>query len=1134
MYSVGLDIGIASCGWSVINDENGRIVDLGVSLFSAQNSANNLDRRTSRGARRLLRRRVTRLNDAKKILESIGFVEDITLKNTNPYELRVKGLDNQLTKGEIYRVVMHIVKKRGISYLDEESEEGAKESQDYKNQVLHNHELLKTLTPGQIQLQRLSSNGRIKTGINEEGNYQLNVFTVSSYANELNLILQYQQTFYPEITQEIIDGFIRKDVGEKAGLIYRKRPYYHGPGNKANPSEYGRWVNYPRDGKPAENIFDQLIGTDIQGELRASSSSFSAQLFNLLNDLNNLTLPRENKRVTKEEKEMLIKYLMEEEINRFGAADVAKLLGFKREDIKGWRVDKNNRPEIHTLKVYRDWRKIFERIDIELNDISTDIVDTLAKIMTLNTELDGIINTLELELPDLDAPLKEFICDNFKEFRKKSSNSSWHSFSLKTLSQVTPLMLAYPMEQNTALEELKLKVDLRNAYAHYTKLPVAEITKDIYNPTVNKSTTRAFRVLNEIIKQYGKDQISYVTIEMPRDNNEDEQKKTIKNIQKANEDRKKQSEKYFLEQSGWSDAQFEFELGKKGFAAKLGYYFEQKGRCAYSGEQIHAEDLRSNATEIDHVIPLSISLDDSMNNKVLVTSKANQEKGQRTPYQAYQDGARLGQTWSEYEAWVKLTYKKKHKQAILLESRDIFDPEVREKFISRNLNDTRYASRVVLNAVQSFFYQTDTKVKVVTGSYTHTLRKKWGESLDKTRETHHHHAVDATLCAVSPFVRIDRFEYYHGLDGQKYMVDSETGEKITYQEYKKIKYNERHSYIPKWDDFIGQLVPTKLYPRINFAHQVDRKSNRKVSDATIYSTRQVESKTVKRGKEVITEETFILGKIKDIYTVDGWKEFKKYQDKILAKNNDPETFKILCDIAEKYPDFEEIQEQDGKVKKVERSPFERYCTDNKVPGIRKYSKKGNGPYIRSLKYYNNRIGIHINITRDEDGNRCESTKNNKQIVLLSLNPWRTDVYYNPESDAYELLGIKYIHLKFVKGEYGVPQSTYDELKIIEKISPKSEFRFSLYRKDRVLIESGSEQLEALFSSRTMDNANYMELKPVDKNVWDKSEEVPLFGKVSNGIFKKRLKQEMKITKINTNHLGKKYYVYKESLKNIIL
>ena len=39
MYSIGLDIGIASCGWCVINSENGRIVDLGVSLFSSKNSA---------------------------------------------------------------------------------------------------------------------------------------------------------------------------------------------------------------------------------------------------------------------------------------------------------------------------------------------------------------------------------------------------------------------------------------------------------------------------------------------------------------------------------------------------------------------------------------------------------------------------------------------------------------------------------------------------------------------------------------------------------------------------------------------------------------------------------------------------------------------------------------------------------------------------------------------------------------------------------------------------------------------------------------------------------------------------------------------------------------------------------------
>lgn len=1133
MYSIGLDIGIASCGWSVINDKNGHIVDLGVSLFSSKDSANNLDRRTSRGSRRLLRRRVTRLSDAKKILETIDCIEEDQLKNVDPYQLRVKGLTEQLNKGELYRVIMHIVKKRGISYLDEDSEEGAKENQDYKNQVLYNSDLLKTLTPSQIQLQRLKEVGRVKTGINQSGNYQLNVFTVSSYANELKQILECQQEFYPEITSEFIDKFVNKETGELAGLVYRKRPYYHGPGNKANHSQYGRWVDYDKNGQPAENIFDKLIGTDIQGELRASASSLSAQTFNLLNDLNNLRLPREENRVTEDEKKKILSYLMIEEITRFGANDLAKFLGYKSNEIKGWRVNKNDKPEVHSMKVYRDWRMIFKENDLELNEISNEIIDSIAKVITLNTELDGIINTLEIELPGLNGKIKEIICDNFKDLRKNTSSSSWHSFSLKTLSQMIPFMLTSSMEQNTVLEELKLKVDLRNTYADYIKIPIKEITKDIYNPTVNKSVRRAFHLMNALVKRFGKDQISYVTIEMPRDKNEDDQKKTIKDIQKTNENRKKQSEKFFLDQSGWSMNRFDSEMRKRGFAAKLSYYYEQNGRCAYSGERIKAESLTSNATEIDHIIPLSISFDDSLNNKVLVKAEANQEKGQRTPYQAYQDGAKLGQTWDEYKNWVNITYKKKHKRKILLEKRDIFDPEVREQFIARNLNDTRYASRVVLNSVQSFFNKSETKVKVVTGNFTHTLRKKWGESLDKTRETHHHHAVDATLCAIVPFVKVSRFVYYYDLDGSKHMIDQETGEKIPYHEYKKMKPDERRSYVPKWDDFIGQLAPTLLYPKINFSHQVDYKANRKVSDATIYSTRQVEKVSVKRGKEVKTEETFILDKINDIYTIGGWKEFKKYQDKILAKDNDPETFKILCEIAEEYPESEEIQDPNGSVKIVDRSPFERYCTANDVPGIQKYSKKGNGPYIKSLKYYNKKIGSHINITRDEFGNQCEETKNRKKVILLSLNPWRTDVYYNKELNQFELLGIKYNHLKFIKGEYGVPVEVYDTLKIIEKISPESEFCFSLHRKNRVLIEDGEEQLQGLFSSRTMNNANYFELKPIDKARWDKTEDVPLFGKVSNGQFIKRLRSNMKITKINTDHLGKCYYVKKETLKNII-
>ncbi|WOS95857.1 hypothetical protein [Nosocomiicoccus massiliensis] len=44
MYSIGLDIGIASVGYSVIETNSGRIVELGARIFEARNSDNNIEK----------------------------------------------------------------------------------------------------------------------------------------------------------------------------------------------------------------------------------------------------------------------------------------------------------------------------------------------------------------------------------------------------------------------------------------------------------------------------------------------------------------------------------------------------------------------------------------------------------------------------------------------------------------------------------------------------------------------------------------------------------------------------------------------------------------------------------------------------------------------------------------------------------------------------------------------------------------------------------------------------------------------------------------------------------------------------------------------------------------------------------
>lgn len=104
-------------------------------------------------------------------------------------------------------------------------------------------------------------------------------------------------------------------------------------------------------------------------------------------------------------------------------------------------------------------------------------------------------------------------------------------------------------------------------------------------------------------------------------------------------------------------------------------------------------------------------------------------------------------------------------------SEDITKAEVLRGFINRNINDTGYAARVVLNTVQGYFRakEINTKVKVIRGSYTYQMRVNM--KLDKNREeSYAHHAVDAMLIAFSQL----GYEAYRKLQGE--FIDFETGE----------------------------------------------------------------------------------------------------------------------------------------------------------------------------------------------------------------------------------------------------------------------------------------------------------------------------------------------------------------------
>ena len=66
-FTLGLDIGITSVGWGIVEKDSGTIVDAGVRLFEEGTSEGNDKRRSFRSSRRLKRRKAFRMNVELKV-----------------------------------------------------------------------------------------------------------------------------------------------------------------------------------------------------------------------------------------------------------------------------------------------------------------------------------------------------------------------------------------------------------------------------------------------------------------------------------------------------------------------------------------------------------------------------------------------------------------------------------------------------------------------------------------------------------------------------------------------------------------------------------------------------------------------------------------------------------------------------------------------------------------------------------------------------------------------------------------------------------------------------------------------------------------------------------------------------------
>lgn len=1090
---IGLDIGVASVGWAVVDGDKYKVLEAGANLFTSADASQNAERRDFRQKKRLSRREHTRIRDFEKLWTKSGYVIPKVVNN-NVLELRVKGLHEKLSQAELFFVLKNLLKHRGISYLDEALDEANSGKSDYEKGILKNEkELEKGQCPCEIQLKRLNTYGSYRGNviIAEDGEKITlsNIYTTSAYRKEAEQILETQIKAGLDITEEFVKQYLQ--------IFSRKRKYYEGPGNENSRTDYGKYTTRvnPKTGEyvTEDNIFEKLIGKcSVRADLmRAAGATYTAQEFNVLNDLNNLMI---NGRKLEETEKIEIVKEMKEAASVHVEKIIKRVIGEDIVSLTGARLDKNDKPEFHHFEQYRTLKKEFAKQNIDIEKFSVEELDKIGNILTLNTEKEGILQGFSRQGVVLTDEEKECLL----QIRKKNGSlfSKWQSFSLEVMQELIPDMYEQPKNQMELLTEKKMFQSNPDKFKDCASIPKKSITENIYNPVVCRSIRVTIDIINALIKKYK--QIDQIVIEMPRDRNEDEQKKRITKAQKDNAKELEGIIKKVKEEYGIIITDEDFK-GHKKLALKLKLWNEQEGTCLYSGKPIEILDLLHNPDlfEIDHIIPLSISFDDSRSNKVLVYGTENQEKGNLTPFM-YLQGVTRDWDIHEFMSYVlELKGRKsipKAKADKLLESRDITKVEVLKGFIARNINDTRYASRVVLNTLQEYFRAkgTDSKVKVIRGSFTHQMRNAL--HLEKDREeSYAHHAVDAMLICYSQM----GFEAYHKLQSefidfaQETILDKKAWERqMGSKIYKEVMYQN------KWWAIRSNILEAEK--KVKYWHKVDKKPNRGLCNQTIRGTRKINGKTMK------------INKI-DIYSKDGWNTLKKILDagkeeRFLMYKNDPRTWEDMLKIIEAYRDAE--------------NPFLEYERET-GDYLRKYSKKHNGPRIVHLKYTDGEVGSCIDISH-----KYGFAKGSQKIILEQLKPFRADVYYNRQDENYYIVGIKYSDLKYEKGKCVINEESYNRILVQEKMISESdsrlglerlgyEFCFSLYKNDFIEYEKNGEYFTERFLSRTMPNVrNYIETKPIDAPKYERRN---VFG----------LTKTKSIKKIRTDILGNRYYCTKE-------
>jgi CRISPR-associated endonuclease Csn1 len=722
---LGLDLGSNSLGWALLEEVDGQvssIIDIGSRIFTKAveekvPTPKNQKRRDMRLGRRVIQRRAQRKQRMLNYLVSLDLLSNELQRNYqpelilnslgDPYYLRAKALDEPLTRHEFGRILLHFAARRGflsakkqvagdliddpdtLSFLNQiddkpslDKEEGAFKADisELRRSIIASGsrtlgEYLYKLGQGICKRNRSHDGGHLRTDR-------------AMYKDELNLIWEKQKQYFHDLP----DDFMTDNKGIKRIIFYQR---------------------------PLKLRKDRVGKCSLESEKnRAPMARLEVQRFRYLQDINNLQyFERHSEQwlaINDSDKKQLGVYF--EKNLKITVTALKKELGLDKLTKINLET-KNLKGNITACEIRSVLGERWDNYSDQDQHALVEDLLTIKKKSALKTRL----------LKHWTLSVNEAVKLCLLEFEPGHSNHS-----LKAINKLLPYF-----EQGYLYSEARVKAGYDYEVVKTELQDILCTPEATSNPIVNKGMYELKRVVNAVIKQYGKP--NTIRIEMARD--------LEMNTKRYKENEKRQGKNKKANEAA-VDAYKGLKLGSyPNHDDKIKYrlWEEQSHRCAYSNKTIPLNAVFTAAVEIDHILPFKKSLDDSYMNKVLCYTAENRIKGDRTPIDAWRGNSdkwnqitqAIGQ-WKGLESKVNRFYQTEED----LQERD---------FISSQLNDTRYIAKLA----QEYVKQLGCDVSVTKGFVVSQIRHQWGlndllgETNKKERTDHRHHAIDAVVIAAT-------------------------------------------------------------------------------------------------------------------------------------------------------------------------------------------------------------------------------------------------------------------------------------------------------------------------------------------------------------------------------------------------